>query len=247
LAQRVRPLAALADLVTGVRDGLLGTGHSLIKSGGHLADCGRSVARGRVGAGARSLGAACGKLALQTPADLVLMVGGRAVSSVQQLTWIETPGRGLDEREREVLRSVYRDAVALDRIVIKRGRAGVFGLNARPFTHGDVIYMKDIGESRWLDIIVHEVCHVWQHQHGGTDYMTRALWAQAVGDGYDWHKGIDAGTPWRELNPEQQAEMIETAYSMGYFDRDGQRFVSIGTDYTEQLEDALRLVRDGRR
>jgi hypothetical protein len=64
-------------------------------------------------------------------------------------------------------------------------------------------------------LLVHELTHVWQYQHGGPDYLSKALWAQLVGDGYDWRKGLDAGKPWEALNPEQQAALLEEAYLAG--------------------------------
>jgi hypothetical protein len=66
-------------------------------------------------------------------------------------------------------------------------------------------------------ILIHEMGHVWQYQHGGLAYIPESLVAQirgAVGGGsrnaaYDWRAAIQAGTPWEEWNPEQQAEAIE--------------------------------------
>jgi hypothetical protein len=61
------------------------------------------------------------------------------------------------------------------------------------------------------------MAHVWQYQNGGLAYIPDSLWAQlkaAVSGGdrgkaYDWRAAHDAGIPWEEWNPEQQAGAVE--------------------------------------
>lgn len=182
---------------------------------------------------------------VQTPVDAVLMVGGRLVSAVQTLIGVEPVGRKLSAAEVTELRKVYGDSIRYGRVRIKEGDAGLLGLGGRPFTHGDVVLVP----SRWLpvstDLLVHELGHVWQHQNGGTDYMSEALWAQNFGDGYDFEKGLGEGRDWSELNPEQQAEFLQVAHASGYFNGAGGRFVYNGVDYTARLDEAVRQVRDG--
>ena len=103
------------------------------------------------------------------------------------------------------------------------------------------------------ELLIHEVAHVWQSQHGGADYMTEALWSQQYGHGYDWQASVPQ-TPWERLEPEQQAELLETVYGSGYFDPnssnygrfrydvdgDGQK-----EDLTAYVEDCLRKVGAG--
>ena len=97
-----------------------------------------------------------------------------------------------------------------------------------------------------METLVHEMGHVWQHQTGGTDYMSEALWAQKFGDAYKWKKGLDEGKTFAQLDPEQKAELISTAYKAGYFDHPSQGFHVDGTDYTAQLEAALADIKAGR-
>src|SRR5262249_54767875 len=96
-----------------------------------------------------------------------------------------------------------------------------------------------------LDLLSHEMTHVWQFQNGGTDYLSEALYAQNFGEGYDFQRGIREGKSWRELNPEQQAELIEQAYDSGYFDCPGNRFVYNGNDYTDYINRAVAQLRSG--
>jgi hypothetical protein len=88
--------------------------------------------------------------------------------------------------------------------------------------------------------------HVWQHQNGGTDYMSEALWGQYFGDGYDFEKALKEGKSFGEMNPEQQAELMQQAYLSGYFEGPGRKFTYNGVDYTAQLEAAVKQVRAGR-
>jgi hypothetical protein len=65
------------------------------------------------------------------------------------------------------------------------------------------------------DTLMHEMGHVWQNQNGGGDYIHKALLAQAIAamtggsrnGAYDWREAVAAGTPFEELNPEEQAEV----------------------------------------
>jgi hypothetical protein len=184
---------------------------------------------------------------LQTPVDALLMAGGAVVSAFQTLLGVEAPGRKLRPAELAILAEVYGTSIDLDRIRIKEGTAGLLTLPNRPFTHGDTIYIP----KRWLPIrarlLVHEAAHVWQHQNGGTDYMSESLFAQYLGDGYDYAKALRQGKRWAALNPEQQAEVIETAFARDLFRDPGARFIEDGTDYTDRLRPMLTEMRAGRR
>ncbi len=132
---------------------------------------------------------------------------------------------------------------------IKEGNSGLFTAAKQPraFTHGNTIYIPPDDLPLTDDLLVHEMAHVWQHQNGGTDYMSEALWAQNVGDGYNFKKGIDEGKSWSELNPEQQAQLLQQAQLSGFFNPPpGKRFEFKGTDYTDYLLVALKQVRAGK-
>jgi hypothetical protein len=68
--------------------------------------------------------------------------------------------------------------------------------------------------------LVHEICHVWQLQNGGTDYLSKSLWWQyrLGGDAYNWRRSVPA-TAWSDLESEQQAAFLEDAIrGRGFFD-----------------------------
>ncbi|HZH16731.1 MAG TPA: hypothetical protein VE057_20420 [Archangium sp.] len=201
--------------------------------------------QGKFGEGFKQMGSGLLKTFVQTPVDAVLMMGGRALSAVQTLMGVEPPGRKLSADEIATLRKVYGDTIDYSAMRIKEGDSGLFSKTGRAFAHGNTIYIPPENMPLTDDLLVHESAHVWQHQNGGTDYMSEALLGQYVGDGYDFAKGLDEGKAWRELNPEQQAEFLQQAFLSGFFDGPGRRFVYNGTDYTEQLNAALAQVRSG--
>lgn len=203
------------------------------------------------------------KIFVQTPVDAFLLVAGRTVSAVQTLLGAEPVGRELSQTEITKLRRVYGDSIDYSRVRLKEGDAGLFSRTQRAFTLGDTIYVPPNnldGQTGRVgtNLLVHEMAHVWQHQNGGTDYMSEALWAQNFGDGYKFERGLLEGRAFRELNPEQQAEMLQRAHALGYFDHPENGFTIKGdssqseefTDgvtrnYTYQLEQALPQIRRG--
>jgi len=202
--------------------------------------------QGKFGEGLKQMGLGLLKTVVQTPVDSLLMMGGRALSAIQTLIGVEPPARKLTGSEIATLRSVYGDSIDYSQIRIKEGNSGLFSTTQRAFTHGNTIYIPPNNLPLTPDLLVHESAHVWQHQNGGTDYMSEALVAQHLGDGYDFEKGLDAGKPWSELNPEQQAEFLQQAYLAGYFSNPVAGFHYNGKDYTAQINAAIAQVRAGK-
>jgi hypothetical protein len=146
----------------------------------------------------------------QVPVDLVLMLGGRMLSAVQVVTGLEPVGRRLSDAEVDRLRPIFGDSVDYTCVRVKEGALGLLGLPGRAFAHGDVLFIPPGYGAVGFRLLVHELTHVWQHQHGGTGYLSAALAAQYLGEGYDWRKAV-GHLRWAELNAEQQAQFIEDA------------------------------------
>jgi hypothetical protein len=243
VVQRVS--AGVQGLVTGVASAAVGAARNIGEGLGTFAGGLGQIFKGQWGEGLKQMGMGLVKTFIQTPIDAGLMILGRAVSTIQTLAGLEPPGRKLDPGEIAVLQQIYGNRIDYSAVRIKEGQVGVFGLPGRPFTHGDTVYIPLKFGRVDPDTLVHEMAHVWQHQNGGTDYMSEALWAQNFGDGYEFVKGIQEGKSWRELNPEQQAWLLEKAFAGGFFDGPDQRFKYNGTDYTDYLNAALVQIREG--
>ncbi len=193
----------------------------------------------------------------------VLLVAGKAVALVQSLLFIQTIERGLTTAERAILKHVFRGSVAFYNVRLVIGRSGVFGLNARPFTLGSTIYMKDFDPAQTPETLAHESTHVWQYQHVGGRYATDALGAQFfVADAYNWEKEITRGnTDWPRFNKEAQAQLIEDVFTDGtltaagattrgngvFFEADGTKavgsFMYNSVDRTDLANSAVGIVR----
>ncbi len=183
----------------------------------------KNGARGDWGQAFEDWGLGIVKTIVQTPADAILMASGRTAAAAQTIVGLEPEGRKLNDNEIATLKSVYGDAIDYDKIVIKKGDSFLKGLGGRPYTEGNVIYLPDdYSFANDPGTLIHEACHVWQHQNGGNDYMSESLWEQNFGEGYDWKQKFDAGIfAWEALNPEQQAQFIEDAFNRGYFTQPG--------------------------
>jgi hypothetical protein len=238
-----RVMDAGRSLVTGAFDVVHGAIRDVAEGAGRFVGGVGRFFSGDFGGGLKDMGLGLLQATGQAVADAALLGLGKGVSAIQTLLGLEAPGRRLTAEEISVLRRVYGDSIDYDQVRIKEGGAGLFSLNDRPFAHGNTIYMK--GNTIDEGLLVHEMAHVWQFQNGGTDYMSEALFSQQWGHGYDWRASVP-GTPFAELEPEQQAELLEKAYSSGYLTGGADRFVYDGVDYTDYIERALADVRAGR-
>jgi hypothetical protein len=225
---RARILDATRSLVMGSFGTVTGALRNLTEASSNLAHGIDQLRRGESEAGLKQVLWAAVQVP-QTVLDATLMAGGKALSAVQTLAFIEAPGRRLDQVESEQLRKVFGPSLDLQQIRVKEGSAGLFSLNARPFTHGNSIYLKgavddpDTARREAMHVLVGEATHVWQFQNGGTDYLSEALGSQAFGHAYRWARdGVD--TPWHELEPEQQDAFLSYATLWGAFDQSPPEF-----------------------
>ena len=129
--------------------------------------------------------------------------------------------RPLTPAERQDAVRIFRDSIDYDPVVISRGSlfalisattiGNTINLSAEHFA-GESLELTPTGRS----VLIHELAHIWQFQHGGFAYVRSSLIAQMGGfimtgsrrAAYDWRKAHDAGRPWGAWNAEQQAECI---------------------------------------
>ncbi|HEY0413022.1 MAG TPA: hypothetical protein VGD66_07765 [Allosphingosinicella sp.] len=191
----------------------------------------------------------------------VVAAAGRAVGAVQTALGLQPRERPLTAAETALLRRVYRGSVDLSRVRIVAGRAGLFSLSGRPFTLGDRIYLKGFDPAARVDVLVHECCHVWQHQREGISYIGGAILAQ-LGKGrgaYDWQAERRAAKAWPQFNREAQAQLVQDLFRDGgragrtgdgaFFDEEplGQdvSFIVRGEDLTAFARASIEHVRAG--
>ncbi|WP_223644421.1 hypothetical protein [Corallococcus sp. EGB] len=240
-----RVVDGIAGIGKGIYDSVKGT----LKNTWEMAETfGKGIGNiftGRFKEGFAQLGLSVLK-AIQTPTDGLLRLGGSILSAIQTMLFIEPASRKLTGDELKALHDVYGDSIDYTRIEIKEGNGGLLTVGGRPFTHGDTIYIPPGSLPLQPEVLVHEAAHVWQHQHGGNDYMSEALVAQFFGDGYNFGKALREGKSWEQMNPEQQAELIEQAFAQGCFEDPPAPFKVDGKDFTKQFEAAKESLRAGK-
>ncbi len=172
-------------------------------------------------------------------------VGFVAAQAVNAVAWLgRAEGRGLTPDERAVLEPIYRSSVDCARVRIRERVGGLLAISGRAFVIENTLFLPERYLPLRPSVLVHELCHVWQHQNGGHAYIADSVHAQLIGDGYRLAKGLAEGRAWYQLNCEQQATLIEEGYSQGALD--GGPFVVAGIDRTRALRDALVDLRAGR-
>ena len=196
----------------------------------------------------------------------VLVGLGKVLALVQAVLLGQRGERPLTTEEHAHLQQVFRGSVALYNVRVVDGFAGLFGLNGRPFTLGNTIYMKRYlrrrGPERYAATLVHECVHVWQNQNVGTRYAIQAVWAQyTVDDRYDWTQELARGNVrWPDFNREAQAELLKNVWQQGrhgtdaapgafYADDpigDDVHFERNGVDHTALAQDSIAEVRAAR-
>lgn len=192
-------------------------------------------------------------------AGAIVVVGGEIIAVFQTTFGLQNKERPLTKAEKELLRRIYRESLALYNIRIVEGRYGVFGINNRSFTLGNTIYLK----SNVAHTLVHESLHVWQYQHHGSRYAGDAIGAQwFIQNHYSWESDIaDGRTKWGDFNAEAQAQFVEDIFIFGSLTTagilttgngvfyDAQPPVSTGafnfngTDHTNRANDAVAVIR----
>ncbi|WP_224373104.1 hypothetical protein [Hyalangium versicolor] len=173
--------------------------------------------------------------------------------------------RPLNDSELLAARKVFASAIQYPLVRIEKMGSFTELINgSRAYTLANSINLPGkayANPSQYTSIIIHELVHVWQYQHGGWGYVPNALWAQTLGDGYDFAKALRQGKSWAQMNPEQQAQMIQEAFRSAYFENPGARFGVLANkgsvvrassqtpdgfvDYTSALVDALAVLRKG--
>jgi hypothetical protein len=170
------------------------------------------------------------------------IAAARAVQLAARLG--HAPARALTPRELEIAEPVFLGSADLSCVTIRSPVKGVVGISGRAFVIENAIFVPAAYLPLDPAVLVHELVHVWQHQHGGHGYITDSLQAQLLGEGYALGRAAAERRPWHALNCEQQASLIEEAFTQGYFR--GQPVYILGKDVTQWAADAVTELRAGR-
>jgi hypothetical protein len=132
--------------------------------------------------------------------------------------------RALSQKELAAAVSVL-GAKAINYSAVRVADGGVLGLifrlnKRRAFVTFHTVNMPNAGASlsTKLDLMVHELTHVYQFEVVGSIYIWQALKAQRSAEGYNYGgwpklaKEWGKGTHYREFNREQQAQMAQDYY-----------------------------------
>ena len=169
--------------------------------------------------------------------------------------------RSLHNDELEVLREVFADSVALERVRLTRDH--VMALHG-PKALGNTVHLRtDWGlfaghgmrlSERGMSELVHGLVHVWRYQNHGLAAVVGSLRAQrrAWTDAgvreaaYQWQGAHAAGLPFGRWNPEQQAQAVQDWWDAGVrAGRQDER--SSDAALRASLEPALQALRAGNR
>ena len=173
--------------------------------------------------------------------------------------------RSLSEAELVAARKVFGVGLKYEAVRVEKMGSFTELINgSRAYTLGNTINLPGKAHAyphQYVSVIIHELVHVWQYQHGGWGYVPGALKAQILGDGYDFAKALREKKPWVKMNPEQQGQLIQDAFRGVYFDTPGALFGVLNNkgavvrpgsrppdgfvDYTSALKDALAVLQKG--
>jgi len=166
-----------------------------------------------------------GAIALHTTVGVVdTVVGGLEV-------------RKLSAQETEYLQGIFGDSIDYSEISIHTGGVKDYLFGMRANVVGNDVFMPDQVsiDGTWRDVfntdgtmttagmelLGHEVAHVWQFQKHGTRYIGESLLGQmnhlvfdkllpiGAADPYEWHGEVFTGVEFEDLGPEQQAEVAQ--------------------------------------
>ncbi|MBU2572665.1 MAG: hypothetical protein KKH28_01125 [Elusimicrobia bacterium] len=192
-----------------------------------LGSAGKNLLKGNFKDAAKDAGGAVVNAATRTAGGVVDSVAKVVLGAVDivDTTLLGKPlPRALTAEEKKLLSGVYKGSVDLDKVRVRQDSSSHLFLPAHVI--GNTIYFKDkLGPLTNADgtltydgnTLIHETGHVWQSQHGGGDYLHKALFANvkaAIFEGsrnkaYEWKPQAARGVPFADLNPEQQATVID--------------------------------------
>jgi hypothetical protein len=142
-----------------------------------------------------------------------------AESLVNQVSVVHAAisGRALTSAERALARPTFGLSLDFSRVRIIEGEAFA------GTTVGNTIRLPegfDISNAPDAELLIHELTHVWQYQHDGTDYISESLHTQILGHIHTGNRNAaydyvpDASRSFFDFTPEQQAYIVQNHFGM---------------------------------
>ncbi len=164
---------------------------------------------------------------LDTWKSFLKWVGARLVDVVEimgvgevyetLMDFIKFNTRPLNEAERTAASRIFGASIHLD--LVRVDELAIIGpaFSGRAYTSFHTI-------NSWgrepLDVMMHELTHVWQYETAGAIYIPQAIHAQVWGEGYTYGgaRGLQdaqtAGKDFHSFNREQQGQIIQNFYNL---------------------------------
>jgi hypothetical protein len=106
---------------------------------------------------------------------------------------------------------------------------GDYSLNLGPDMYPDATLLRWFDRcSRYRDVFIHEMTHVWQYYYTWTRYTVAvsSLWTHITDKSTSCGYAYEVGKPWADYSDEQQAQLVEDWFHNGALDTD-ERFVYV--------------------
>jgi hypothetical protein len=147
----------------------------------------------------------------------ILEIGGIGEAYETLQDWVKFNTRTLNSSEVKAAKSVFGTRINTD--FVRVDERAVIGplFTDRAYTSFHTINSWG-GES--IDVMIHELTHVWQYENSGAIYMPQAVHAQKWGGGYQYGgvSGLQAkqatGKGLLSFNREQQAQIIQDFFQL---------------------------------
>ena len=169
--------------------------------------------------------------------DAAVTVGNSILEGIDNLFGLGNE-RGLTAEEIAYLRPIYGDSIDYGSIRVQQGGSFESLTNSNNATTiGNEIHMPNQTDDgavfdadgslteEGMQLLGHEVAHVWQYQNEGSGYLSDSAGEQinandtvqdvlggvtgGLDDAYDWQSAVSAGTSFENMGVEQQAELAE--------------------------------------
>ena len=236
------------EIFDGVRDTIRGAGLSIFHGSSSIVSGIKDIASGEFLAGLKGIGKGLIQTILQTPADAIILGLGKPFFALNTLLGLSKPSEKLTPNQNSIIDTVFQSGIDSSRMRIAEFPPWLHSITGSvPFTLGNTV-LTPPEQALSANDLVHEGVHVWQNQTSGSSYISESLFSQGMGslfgssrnDAYQFGHALYSGSTWNELNPEQQARLIDYAFEHGFFSGsfDGLLADKAGAVYTTTRDEA---------